>query len=1159
MDIRSFFAPKGGVKPKPKSESSLETNNNRAKDVKKKTPPKPEKKQSNRSKSSERKEEKSTKGRNKSGDSKSKANKETKKPVLTNISDDEVVLIEDVEEKDNIKQKKKNEEKIEKEQNKCTESKKEKKKNGSVNHDSEEESPIGRKKKKQLVSDDESDEVKKVNKKGKGKKKHRLFESDSEEEDPLPKKSRKKKKEAVIYLDDSDEEVKKPKPTMLDTFVMNTPTPKKKEEKKKTEQKTAVNAADFFGSGLVTRVERSTTGTKRKSSQVDENKDEDIEMHDDDDFIKTLEQLDQQQTKRPKLEDTISEIEKSPEKPSLAKKLADKVKTSSVTVSETPEKEMKSGDNNNNNSKHSKKPSPSKLKNLSPKKSPVKVEKIETPVKTKATPKKISPNTDSKKTSPDADTPLMQRKASYRSYLHRDGPQALGSKEIPEGAENCLEGLTFVLTGVYESIERDEAKSLIEKYGGKVTTSLSKKTNYIVVGRDAGESKLSKATQFGTKQLDEDGLFELIKSRPGKKSKYEIQAEETVKKEKWLEKKLSMQKEEKPVAGSSKTSDTIPKSSHSGGSESKKPIGQSKANDQSEPVLLWVDKHKPASMKTIIGQQGDKSNAKKLFNWLNSWHKNRAAGTKPAGKFFNNKSDDGSGFKAALLSGPPGVGKTTTATLVCKEAGFSYVELNASDTRSKKSLQTEVAESLDNQTLVDFMGTKPSHKDGQKHCLIMDEVDGMAGNADRGGLQELVQLIKGSKIPVLCICNDRNSTKMRTLSNYCFDLRFYKPRLEQIKGAMMSLAFKEGIKISPPAMNEIILAANQDIRQVIHNLSMWSATDKGLTYEQAKQDSKSAKKDMKIGPFDVCRKVFIGGEETAGMTIHDKSNLFFNDYSIAPLFVQENYASVIPFSARGNTKKHLRLLSQTADSIADGDLCDRLIRREGNWSMLPMQAMYASVIPGEFMRGSFPQMVAFPSWLGKNSSTNKTDRLLAELSMHMRLNISGDKRSMSMDYLPVLRKCLTEPLVREAGEGVPKVIKLMDDYDITKDDFDNVMEVSKWPNSTDPLGSLDSKTKAAFTRTYNKECHLTPYATGAAPKKKRGRGAGDEDGEELLKMEGEEDGGTAISDDEEDNGLETDTMIKAKKPAAKGRVKKEPAEKATTKGGKGKGRGKGKS
>lgn len=72
-------------------------------------------------------------------------------------------------------------------------------------------------------------------------------------------------------------------------------------------------------------------------------------------------------------------------------------------------------------------------------------------------------------------------------------------------------------------------------------------------------------------------------------------------------------------------------------------------------------------------------------------------------------------------------------------------------------------------------------KPSSKHVLLMDEVDGMAGNEDRGGLQELINLIKSTDIPIVCICNDRNNPKMRTLSNYTFDLRFPKPRLEQIR------------------------------------------------------------------------------------------------------------------------------------------------------------------------------------------------------------------------------------------------------------------------------------------------------------------------------------------------------------------------------------------
>lgn len=61
-----------------------------------------------------------------------------------------------------------------------------------------------------------------------------------------------------------------------------------------------------------------------------------------------------------------------------------------------------------------------------------------------------------------------------------------------QGAENCLEGCVFVLTGVLESMEREETKSLIERYGGKVTSNISKRTTYLVQGRDSGVSKLEK-------------------------------------------------------------------------------------------------------------------------------------------------------------------------------------------------------------------------------------------------------------------------------------------------------------------------------------------------------------------------------------------------------------------------------------------------------------------------------------------------------------------------------------------------------------------------------------------------------------------------------------------------------------------------------------------
>jgi DNA ligase (NAD+) len=75
-----------------------------------------------------------------------------------------------------------------------------------------------------------------------------------------------------------------------------------------------------------------------------------------------------------------------------------------------------------------------------------------------------------------------------------------------------LEGLTFVLTGTFPTLSREEAKEKIEAAGGKVSGSVSKKTNYVVAGEEAG-SKLDKAKELGISVIDEAALFALMESR----------------------------------------------------------------------------------------------------------------------------------------------------------------------------------------------------------------------------------------------------------------------------------------------------------------------------------------------------------------------------------------------------------------------------------------------------------------------------------------------------------------------------------------------------------------------------------------------------------------------------------------------------------------------
>tara|TARA_B110000116_G_C16677734_1_gene509193 strand:- start:281 stop:994 length:714 start_codon:yes stop_codon:yes gene_type:complete len=89
--------------------------------------------------------------------------------------------------------------------------------------------------------------------------------------------------------------------------------------------------------------------------------------------------------------------------------------------------------------------------------------------------------------------------------------------EIYENDENLNDVLTdyrFVISGVFETNSRDELKKIIEDNGGKVLSSLTSKTNYLLGGDNIGPSKLLKANSFGISIISENDLKDLINSKP---------------------------------------------------------------------------------------------------------------------------------------------------------------------------------------------------------------------------------------------------------------------------------------------------------------------------------------------------------------------------------------------------------------------------------------------------------------------------------------------------------------------------------------------------------------------------------------------------------------------------------------------------------------------
>jgi replication factor C subunit 1 len=233
-----------------------------------------------------------------------------------------------------------------------------------------------------------------------------------------------------------------------------------------------------------------------------------------------------------------------------------------------------------------------------------------------------------------------------------------------------------------------------------------------------------------------------------------------------------------------------------------------------------------------------------------------------------------------------------------------------------------------------------------KYVLIMDEVDGVAGNADRGGIQELITLIKRSRIPIICICNDRQHKKIRSLAGYCYDLRFYRPNVQQIRAAMLTILHRENVSnVKQETLDNIIQSCNQDIRQTIHSLNLWTSQG-GHAGSQA---ANMIEKNVNNNPFELCRLSF--SDELRSKSIGDKSDIFFQDYQLMPLLIQENYLQCQPHLYTSENEKRkltdveqLDLISAAAESISMGDICSQMIfSRNDSWSLLPYQVRVISV------------------------------------------------------------------------------------------------------------------------------------------------------------------------------------------------------------------------
>jgi replication factor C subunit 1 len=198
------------------------------------------------------------------------------------------------------------------------------------------------------------------------------------------------------------------------------------------------------------------------------------------------------------------------------------------------------------------------------------------------------------------------------------------------------------------------------------------------------------------------------------------------------------------------------------------------------------------------------------------------------------------------------------------------------------------------------------------------------------------------------------------------------------------------------------------------------------------------------------------------------------------------------------------------------------------------KGIFSTVVPCSYVRGHLRGMVNFSSFFGQRSRTNKNERLLNEIEKHICLKISSaNKQQFNLDYLSYIAKIFIRPLQDFQQQGIEQCIALLDEYYLNRDDFQTIMELNTWGKSgRNPYDQLDTQTKSALTRVYNKTAHRTPYAVIDMKKLKKSKGLLDENDEE------ESDGDEEENQEAEEGNIE-DAMIKvAKKRAAKPAAKK---------------------
>ncbi|MCW4023896.1 MAG: replication factor C large subunit [Candidatus Bathyarchaeota archaeon] len=390
---------------------------------------------------------------------------------------------------------------------------------------------------------------------------------------------------------------------------------------------------------------------------------------------------------------------------------------------------------------------------------------------------------------------------------------------------------------------------------------------------------------------------------------------------------------------------------------------------------LWVEKYRPQKIADAIGNEEAKST---FIEWFK--------GKKRTAK------------KAVLLYGPPGVGKTTLVNAASKEFNFRVIEMNASDTRTEKAINKIAGPATA------FVALDTFSSGSQGNILFMDEVDGIAGNEDRGGVSAIVKIVEKSRIPVIMAANDPDLSKLRPLKKVCLLIRFQQVRIPLIILALQRICKAEGIKAEFEALERIAENSRGDVRSAINDLQGLSEENKVLT---AKDTMMLSYRNKDISMDETLASFFSAKSLTDANILLSRSNVDFDELLMS---VSDN----LP-----RRYADCNELAEAYDLVSKADMFRGRIGTE-NWHLLKYfystMAQAAAVAPTSykpFQIKTPPEKIITLFWTKSKRTT--LDKICAKIAAQCHISKATAKKDVVLFLKIMLQKPSSEGIVLGLG------------------------------------------------------------------------------------------------------------------------------------------------